>query len=219
MKYPFFASFIVFIILFSLRMNRQKKSEKKQENDYWEKELEANATRRKSLDNLDYISIPFDTLPMDIMADIPEIQEYHTRLQDLAGEKIVNFTGLSNTELKLTYGAPNINLLTEYDQNYTQLVTLLQNWAGALLTEAEKTDPASPASPETLKQAAKSVLEYSVSIGTDIYASYEALAGLYLEDKEAEKLSHLKETAASVRSLSQKRILSMLDKKAQTPSA
>lgn len=214
MKYPFFASFIVFIILFSLRMNRQKKSEKKQEKDYWEKELEANATRRKSLDNLDYISIPFDALPMDIMADIPEIQEYHTRLRDLAGKKIVNFTGLTNTELKLSYGAPNISLLTEYDQNYTELVTLLQNWADTVLTEAEKTDPSSPVSPEALKRAAKSILEYSVSIGTDIYASYEALAGLYLEDKEPEKLSHLKETAASIRSLSQKRILSMLDKKA-----
>ncbi len=214
MKYPFFASFIVFIILFSLRMNRQKKSEKKQEKDYWEKELEANATRRKPLDNLDYISIPFDALPMDIMADIPEIQEYHTRLRDLAGKKIVNFTGLTNTELKLSYGAPNISLLTEYDQNYTELVTLLQNWADAFLTEAEKPDPSSSVSPETLKQAAKSILEYSVSIGTDIYASYETLAGLYLENKEPEKLSHLKETAASIRSLSQKRILSMLDKKA-----
>ena len=156
MKYPFFASFIVFGFLFSFSMKRRTKKEKQYVDNFWEREREADSTRRKSLENLDYVAIPLQDLPMDVLGDLPEIEEYHEKLRELSGKKIVNFAGYSNTELKLEYGAPNINLLSEYDRNFEELITLLQEWASLLLQNWGEGAQLCPE--EERKQAAKKYL-------------------------------------------------------------
>ena len=124
-------------------------------------------------------------------------------------KKIVNFAGFSNTELKLTYGAPNIQQLSEYDGNFEELITLLQEWASFLLQnwgEAAQTCPE-----EERKQAAKVILAYAVSVVSDIAATYEKLVKLYLDCGETEKLPDLKERAEKIRSLSKGRIIAMIE--------
>ncbi|MDE6951651.1 MAG: hypothetical protein K2P64_12180, partial [Lachnospiraceae bacterium] len=133
MKYPFFASFIVFGFLFSFSLKKRAKNEKKYIDNFWERERLANSTRRKPLETLDYIAVPLNSLPLDILAELPEIQAFHEKLRELSEQKIVNFAGYSNTDLKLAYGAPNINLLTEFDRHFEELITLLQEWAAFLL--------------------------------------------------------------------------------------
>ena len=88
MKYPFFASFIVFGFLFSFSLKKRTKNEKKYVENFWERERLADSTRRKSLEALDYIAIPFHDLPMDVMADLPEVQEFHKKLQELSRKKL-----------------------------------------------------------------------------------------------------------------------------------
>lgn len=209
MKYPFFASFIVFGFLFSFSIKRRIKTEKKYVFNFWERERMADSTRRKSLENLDYVAIPLKELPMDVLAELPEIQEFHQKLRELSEKKIVNFAGYSNTDLKLTYGAPNLNLLSEYDANYEELITLLQNWASLLLQNWGESAQLCPE--EERKQAAKTILAYAVSIGSDIAASYEKLIKLYLEYGEQDKIPALKEKAEKLRSLSKGRVLTMLE--------
>lgn len=208
MKYPFFASFIVFGFLFSFSMKRRTKKEKQYVDNFWEREREADSTRRKSLESLDYVAIPLNDLPMDVLPELPEIKEYHDKIRELAGKKIVNFAGYSNTELKLEYGAPNINLLSEYDQNFEELITLLQDWASLLLQNWGEGAQLCPE--EERKQAAKKVLAFAVSAGSDITASYEKLVKLYLEYGEQEKIPALREKAEKIRSLSKPRILALL---------
>lgn len=208
MKYPFFASFIVFGFLFSFSMKRRTKKEKQYVDNFWEREREADSTRRKSLESLDYVAIPLNSLPMDVLAELPEMKEYHDKIRELAGKKIVNFAGYSNTELKLEYGAPNINLLSEYDQNFEELITLLQDWASLLLQNWGEGAQLCPE--EERKQAAKKVLAFAVSAGSDITASYEKLVKLYLEYGEQEKIPALREKAEKIRSLSKPRILALL---------
>ena len=190
-------------------MKRRTKKEKQYVDNFWEREREADSTRRKSLENLDYVAIPLQDLPMDVLGDLPEIEEYHEKLRELSGKKIVNFAGYSNTELKLEYGAPNINLLSEYDRNFEELITLLQEWASLLLQNWGEGAQLCPE--EERKQAAKKVLAFAVSIGSDITASYEKLVKLYLEYGEQDKLPALKEKAQKIRSLSKPRILALLD--------
>lgn len=209
MKYPFFASFIVFGFLFSFSMKKRTKNERKYVDNFWERERLADSTRRKSIETLDYIAVPLGELPMDVLADLSEIKEYHDKLRELSEKRIVNFAGYSNTDLKLAYGAPNINLLTEYDQNFEELITLLQKWASVLLQNWGEGAQACPE--EERKQAAKKVLAYAVSVGTDITASYEHLIKLYLEYGEQDKLPGLREKAEKIRSLSKGKILAMID--------
>ena len=198
MKYPFFASFIMFCLWLLYTLHRQRSKEANSDKDFWKREAAANSTRRKSLDNLDYIRIPFEALPMDTLADDPAVAEYHETLHELSKEPIVNFTGISNTDLKLMYGAPNIDILSRYDQRYTVLVRTLQNFAQTLYDKGY------------LDEACR-ILEFSVSTRTDISATYKLLATIYREKGETERIAGLIPVAKELNSSLSKHIVAALE--------
>ena len=194
--------------------------------DRIEKEREANSIRKKSLDELEYIKIPFEALPFTVnMGAVSEsgdasapsessnasgdgeprvVDEVLTRDEEeilkLKDKKIVNFTGISNTDLKLTYGAPNLPLLTEYDQNYTALVKGLDAWGAHLADRKRLAD-------------ARRVLEFAVECRTDLKSTYSMLADIYAENFEFDKLDHLAEVAGELKSLMRGPIVRLLKEK------
>lgn len=178
MKFPFLASFIVFIITITLASKRAEKKGRKKNEEFWERERRANSVRKKSLDDLEYISIPFDSFPMNIAADDEIVASCHKDLESLRDEKIVNFTGLSNTDLKLEYGTANITVLSQYDQNYTLFVRALQTWANRLHELGYHNE-------------ALTVLEYAVATRTDISSTYYLAASIYHEKGQTDKIKHL----------------------------
>lgn len=202
MKFPVFASFIIFCVWLGYELHKRRNLDEKSNQSFWEKEALANRTRRKSLDDLDYIQIPFDTLPMDLLAEDPVISEYHETLHSLSEGPIVNFTGISNTDLKLKYGAPNIDLLSRYDQSYTVLVRTLQKWGEALYQNGHK-------------DAACQILEFAVSTRTDISATYKLLSIIYLENGQPQKISELIPVAEGLNSSLSGYIVSMLRQQVQ----
>ena len=197
MKFPFFASFIIFIIWLAYEMRKADKIYKKQTQDYWDKEAASNNTRRKSLDYLDYIKIPLEQLPVHTLEDDMTVISCLDTLSRLKDTKIVNLTGISNTDLKMQYGVANLNDLTEYDQNFTELVTTLQTWAKTLYDADCLTE-------------AISVLEYAVSIHSDVSATYLLLAKMYDKTGQTAKISALKENASALNSLSKNIIVRTL---------
>ncbi len=197
MKFPFFASFIVFLIVVSYQISKSRRYTEKMEDSFWERELRANNTRRKSLDNLNYITIPFEALPMSVMTDDESVLEYQQTLRSLAGSPIVNFTGISNTDLKLQYGAPNIELLMRYDQNYTTLACTLQRWAEKLYEAGHAAE-------------AQQILEFAISTDTDVSNTYKLLASIYVSEENHDKIAALKERAEHLKSGSKNIILRIL---------
>lgn len=197
MKFPFFASFIVFLVVVSYQISKSRRHTEKMENSFWERELMANNTRRKSLEHLNYITIPFETLPMSVMAEDESVAEYQQTLRSLTDSPIVNFTGISNTDLKLQYGAPNIDLLMRYDQNYTTLACTLQKWAEKLY---EAGHPAE----------ARQILEFAVSTDTDVSSTYKLLASIYASEGDFPKITALKERAENLNSGTRNLILRIL---------
>lgn len=230
MKTLFLSSLISFCLLIFLLNKRHSKMEKSMKEAFWKREEEANHTRRKSLDNLPYITIPPEELPLachitDDTADVRNTgnaadvrntgdtaavrntgdaaaneaisEECKEILRSLSTQKIVNLTGYTNTDLKLSYGTANITCLTEYDQNYTLLVSTLQKWAEALYRGGAKKE-------------CRQVLEYAVSIGTDVSHTYFLLADLYDEEGESDLKYSLIEKASGLSSLSSKVIVRTL---------
>ena len=221
MKTLFLSSLISFCLLIFLLNKRHSKMEKSMKDAFWKREEEANHTRRKSLDNLPYITIPPEELPLachitDDIADVRNTddtadvrntgdtaaneaisEECKEILRSLSTQKIVNLTGYTNTDLKLSYGTANITCLTEYDQNYTLLVSTLQKWAEALYRGGAKKE-------------CRQVLEYAVSIGTDVSHTYFLLADLYDEEGESDLKCSLIEKASGLSSLSNKVIVRTL---------
>jgi len=198
MKYPFFASFIVLCLLLMYEIHKRREKEAKKYQEFWDEENKANSTRKKSLDNLNYITIPFNQLPMDIMTENEQVKEYLELLSTLSENPIVNFTGLSNTELKLEYGAANIDLLSAYDQSYTLLARTLNDWAKFLYNN-------------NYIDEAKTILEYALSTRTDVSESYMLLATIYKETCQLEKIKELIPVASEINSLMSKSIVNRLN--------
>ena len=194
---PYFASFIVFIILIAYEIRKNSRIAKAQEDAFWDRENKANSTRKKSLDDLNYISIQIEMLPFTIMEEDPSIMEIHTLIKSLSETKIVNLTGFSNTDLKLKYGAANLSLLSQFDKNYTLLVRTLQKWASLLYQNGY------------IKEA-QDILEFAVSTKTDISGTYKLLATIYVETGYPSRISELKEVASTLQSVMQKPIVRML---------
>lgn len=197
MNLIFFASVAALSIAIAVSIRRSKKDQAAIEQDFWARERAANNTRRKSLDDLDYIHIPIEQFPMSLLGDVPKVDDYKQIITALHELPIVNFTGISNTELKLRYGAPNIDLLTQYDQNYTLLVRTLQQWAQALYDAGH------------IEEACQ-MLEFSVSTGTDISGTYRLLCQIYQEQHTPEKICGLYPIVEVLNSAMQKSIVRIL---------
>ncbi|MCR5468745.1 MAG: hypothetical protein K6F37_07280 [Lachnospiraceae bacterium] len=106
-----------------MAINRKRSNDKQTDlnKSFLERESEANATRRKDISVLAYIKIPDELLnPTDsefAMLCESELDE----LRRLSSERLLNLTIYSNTDLKLMYGPQNLDDLSKYDSNFTEL--------------------------------------------------------------------------------------------------
>ncbi len=194
------ASLIIFSLTLSILIKRQSSKQQKIDRDYWDRERRANLTSRKSLDNLKYINIPLERFATHLLSEDDNVREYIETLSDLTSQKIVNFTGFTNTDLKMAYGAGNLPFLSECDHNYTIMVRTLQKWANALIKAG-------------FANEACAIMEFAVSTGTDITATYEALAEFYFDQKRYSDIDNLISMANNLKSANKKIIVKHLSDK------
>ena len=190
MNLKFLASFLLLCAVVLYSTKRSDKVQEQAERNFWNKERRANSVRKKSLDALNYITIP-DTI-------LKEIRDYLKDLKDLSALPIVNLTGISNTDLKLAYGTANITVLTEYDSHYTNMVTILQKLAQCLVDHNEK-------------ELATEVLEFAVSTGTDVSRTYYLLASIYQENGQKTRIRELITAASSLNTMMKDSIIQKLE--------
>lgn len=197
MNFIVLASSLLLACFVSLFIQKSKNIQQSTEQTYWEKERKANFVRKKSLENLEYLTIPEDILAMKPKTPTAQTLSYLQDLKDLSSFKIVNLTGISNTDLKLAYGTANITVLSEYDAHYTQMVTILQKLAEQLAASKDTSN-------------AIRVLEYAISTGSDVSKSYYLLADLYTQIGTPEKIHTLMEQAKKLSSIMKSSILQHL---------
>lgn len=200
MKFYILASLIIFILVIAHNIRKANNIQQKNEMSFWEKEKLANETRRQPLDGLNYIKIPLDRLPMHTMEENEQVAECLRIINELSEEPVVNLTGITNTDLKLEYGAANITALTQYDQNYTLLASTLQQWADLLYREG-------------FVEETRQILEFAVDTRTDVSRCYDLLANICLQNGDNDKIEELKEIAKTLNSLNKEVILRHLNKK------
>lgn len=200
MKIPFFTTFLLFIVFTTFAIRRSSQKQESATLSLLERERLANSVRRKPLDDLPFVFIPLDSLPFGACPQDEVLSDFEDSIRSLAEQKVVNLTGISNTDLKLQYGAPNISLLTEFDQNFTLLARSLQGWGARLLALG-------------FKDEARVVFEFAVECRSDVSATYSDLADLYLESDEVSKVQHLVDVASTLNSLSKNPILHKLEDK------
>lgn len=188
---------ILFTIWLSFEVRKVKKIETKSSEDFWKRELDANYTRPQDISSLVYIHVPLETLPFseNTNEDILQVQD---TIKSLTNKKLLNLTGISNTDLKLKYGAKNLDLLMTCDQNFTLFVRSLNKWAHLLYEAGSIAE-------------SQQVLEYAVSCKSDISSTYFLLAKIYKEENTPEKIKLLIVQAEELNTLMKTSILQTLN--------
>lgn len=187
---------IIFVLWLHYEKSKATKIDQEASKAFWQKESEANNTRKTDLSNLDYVTVPIDNLPFQETQD-EVIMELQKTIKELSKQKIVNFTGLSNTELKLQYGAPNLTILSTYDQNYTLLVRTLNSWATLLYEQNNLID-------------AMTLLKFAIDCRSDIKNTYMLLGNIYKSQGHQDKIKELIKIAENLNSLTKSGIITAL---------
>ena len=126
--------FIIILVVIQLYIKKSDTSQKNNIKKFWEREQKANATRKKDISTLKYIewdtTLPVkenNTLLSDILKNNPEADSAYNKIISVKDKNIINLTEYSNTDLKLKYGILNFKKLSEYDDNFTKFVSMLES--------------------------------------------------------------------------------------------
>lgn len=187
MRFPipvFLFAFILFTAILAVRRQRQTTKQEQANEAFLERERMANATRKKDISSLDYLSFTVQRLPIAEYSD-EKLAEYESILTNLSSKKIINLSGYSNTDLKLMYGPANFNDLSEFDENYQTLSDTLFAYAKRE-TELDRTD------------SAITILEYAMELKIDSSQIYLLLAKLYQTLQTTEKIQTIIDTVSSM---------------------
>ena len=170
---PILTIFIVFLVVLTYHIKKNDAAQAKVQDEFWEKERKSNAVRKQDISKLDYITIPLEKIPHRLNS------ETESAFLALSQKTMLNLTGISNTDLKLTYGTANLALLAEYDNNFTDMVALLPAYTSEL-QEAGYED------------CARMLLEFAISHKADSTKIYSQLASIYKAHNETERLEWLR---------------------------
>ncbi|MBQ9504585.1 MAG: hypothetical protein IJU93_06205 [Lachnospiraceae bacterium] len=197
MKFPIFTSIILLVIIFQINLRRINKKEAQQEKEYWERERAAFIAPRKDISGLDYIKMP-EGLPLDFPIEDKKAEELRTRLINLSKQKIINLYGMSNTDIRLTYGALNFETLSMADTRYLIFIRTLSELAGVYYDQG-------------FIDEARTILEYAIDIDSDVRNTYVLLTKIYKAAGETEKVAGLKEKAENIKTLSRDGVVAALN--------
>ena len=195
------AIFIVSILVINLfsyiHKSKNNKSMEQIRDDFWTKERKANLTSRKSISDIDYIQIPIDDLPIVEQTNDSELAYIQSKIIKLSKEPIANFTGYSNTDLKLKYGVGNINHIIECDTNFTAFATLMYEWGLYYYNQNQN-------------QKAQQILEVAINQRSDVSKSFTLLAEIYIDSDQADKIDTLIQIAQTLDTMVKNKIINSL---------
>lgn len=195
-NYFMFGIFLIFLAVFTVKRRKAEKRDTDTIQKFWNREQAANLTPAQDISHLNYIDFSGVILPFSCFDD-EKLKQCEDQVLALKDQKILNLSGFSNTELKLDYGAANLNRLMAYDQNFILLVRTLHQW-GQRLYEL------------SCKKEAAEVLKFAVSIGSDVKASYELLLSIYQESGDQTGIETLRQYASGIHTLRKEAILALL---------
>ena len=197
MAFPFLTIFIAFVIALAIRFAYLDKKQNKKIEGFWSLEEAAKHAPPKDLNTLPYIKVPIDSFPFGEWDD-DEIISLEDSLSEVAGKRILNLTGITNTELRIEYGYDNLDVMSEIGENFNKLIVLLTDYGKALM---EKGD---------FENAAR-VFEYGAAIKSDISSNYTLLGDCYVTLGTPSKIQPLKEQVKNYHLLMESKIISYLD--------
>ena len=193
----FIVSILVINLFLYMRKSKTNKSMEQIRDDFWTKERKANLTTRKTISDIDYIKIPINDLPIVAQTNDSELAYIQSKIINLSKEPIANFTGYSNTDLKLKYGVGNINHIIECDTNFTAFATLMYEWGLYYYNQKQY-------------QKAQQILEIAINQKSDVSKSFTLLAEIYIDSGQSDKIDTLIQIAQTLDTMVKNKIIESL---------
>ena len=195
-----FWSRVMGVMLLYERKKHSREAERR-EAEFWQREDKANNVRRKDITQLPYINIPYDSLPFisDANGEIASCQKELLAFKD---SKLLNLSGLSNTDLKLMYGVANLPQLSEYDDACTAMYRVIANLGSHLSKEGYHSE-------------AIAFLEFGIEAGSDISRNFYTLADEYARAARYNDIKKLIERADKLNSPIKTSIVNKLNEQYQ----
>ena len=145
---------------------------------FWEREEKANFARSKDISTLSYLNVSETELPFSNSTEDEQEAYLEGEVKKFLNKKMINLSAFSNTELKEQYGIANLDTLSEYDQNFLLFIRNLSTWGCYLYEKNDFT-------------RAKQIMEYSISIESDISKVYTTLGHIYAAEGNLQKINDL----------------------------
>jgi len=141
---------------------------------FLEAEEAANNVRKKEIpQELFYVA------DLGLLPPISEDDPY--KVQRCANRKMIRFaTPVTNLELKQQYGLAQMDNIALYEENFHEYLKALTIWAAALTDENQD-------------EAALSVLEHAILLGSEFRNTYKLAADVCVRFNDAEGLTFLRE--------------------------
>jgi len=168
---------LIFAAWLNIQLRKAGRGQKDSDDNFWSRESRANLSRSRDISNLDYITIDLNRLPLEDKEDA-SLNSYRDTIIKLSDKRILNLSGISNTQLKEQYGIANLQRLIEYENNYIILVSILYKWARRLYDSSYIDE-------------ARIVLEYALSLKIDVPGAYKLLAEIYRQQNKPDKIEEL----------------------------
>ena len=160
----YFSVGLVIIVYLTVMLNFFLSRNKSKRIDYgkiFDEESRANAARKKEIGDEFRVAPDFGALPSGRGSPEEETALKAGRLP------MMNFgKSMTNNELKLAYGAANLENITRMEENYDGFIRAMIDWAKALTAENEPAD-------------AEAVLNETVRLRSGHSGSYTLLADIY----------------------------------------
>ncbi len=179
--------FILFVgttLAIHIMMRKNKVDLKKDIEDVMEKEMQANMTRKRDVEDKFYIKPDVDILPIKNYEETDKnkkIINIQNKILKKSKLPMLRFDEqISNTDLKLKYGFSNLDKITIYEEHYNSYMKELVSWAEMLLQEDNTTD-------------AEIILNEALRLKCDLSKAYILLIDIYKKNNRNEKLSSLRE--------------------------
>lgn len=188
---------LMLILVFRIITTHNEKHEDTSLEDYMEREHQARFARNKDISNLELFTPDISKLPFSSDNTSSELLKLETKVKESAEKPMLDLHTMSNTDIKLEYGNGNFPILSKYDQNYMYFTRDLFAWGKYLYENNSSTD-------------SRIVLEYLLTLCTDISGAFNILGNIYKENDELAKISDLIEIAENSDSMMKNSICNSL---------
>lgn len=193
MGIPFFLVIVIGgAIVLNIASSVTRTKDKKKIEDFIAEQNDITIVPRTKLDEINFVKCDISRIKFQTVAE--DTKEQIDNLLNLSHSKLANFKGVTNQQLKKTYGNNNFDEVLSYQNNYDELLKSLVYTAELLSRDGDD-------------RSAISLLQTSISLGNDVTKNYTLLADLYDKNKMRKEMFSLIDSVKENKEISQGKIM------------